>query len=99
MNSLQQLRKNRAQKERLPEKKKSQEEMKRKEYHGEVGTVIIVFDRDNLPIWIGDYERQIITSVRRFAGHRSVKFRLRLSCWNAEAKSSHFLKFSNFGEE
>ena len=72
----QQLRKKRAQKERLPEKKKSQEEMKRKEYHREVGSVIIVFHSDNLPIWIREHERQIITSVRRFAGYRSVKFRL-----------------------
>lgn len=90
----QQQRKKRKWKERLAEKKRSQEGTKRKEYHRAVRSLIIVFHKDNLKIWIGGYERQTITSV----GYQ-LKCRLLLSCWNAdaEAKSSQFLMFSNLG--
>lgn len=90
----QQQRKKRKWKERLAEKKRSQEGTERKEYHRAVRSLIIVFHKDNLKIWIGGYERQTITSV----GYQ-LKCRLLLSCWNAdaEAKSSQFLMFSNLG--
>ena len=46
----QQPRRKRERKEKVAEKKKSTEGTKRKEYHREVGIVIIVFPKDHLKI-------------------------------------------------